>query len=166
MYNKLRELAKEYLKARQEFLIKSEKIEELKGNDNIVGRIGELVAIQFLQDRGIGAIKNSSQVQKGYDLTANNGKNKISVKIITAENKSGRTTKIKNPWTDLVLITLNSAYTVEKIGFIKNVDLKKAVLSGVLKSEEPYASRKLLDKGSVFDLFGTIWEGDSVKKYL
>ena len=67
-YNQLKHLAREYLKARHIFLNAASKLPDLHGNDNIVGRIGELIAIQFLRDQGRLVEKNLSAVQKGFDL--------------------------------------------------------------------------------------------------
>ena len=48
--NELKVLAKNYFFARQSFLSAiSHDHPELGGNDNIVGRIGEFIALQFLE---------------------------------------------------------------------------------------------------------------------
>ena len=68
-------------------------------------------------DQGRKVTKNSNRVQKGFDLIADDV-HQISVKIITAENKFGRTTRIKEPWSELIFIKLNSEYKVDIIGHI------------------------------------------------
>lgn len=163
-YDQLKRLAREYLKARHIFLKAALKLPDLHGNDNIVGRIGELVAIQFLRDQKRKVEKNASAVQKGFDLMTSD-KKMISVKTITAENKSGRTTKIKDPWDELVLITLNEKYKVDKIGHIKNSQLQKIFNQGGITSLEPYATRKLLEDGVLFSE-KNIYQGKKVLKYL
>ncbi len=82
------------MRARRKFRRAADKIPELNGNDNLVGRIGEFIALQFLQIklRRKKLVRNTSAVQKGYDIIADG--EKISVKIITSENLSGRTTPI------------------------------------------------------------------------
>lgn len=112
--SKLKKVCKNYLKARREFLDISNQQNELFGNDNIVGRIGEFIAIQFLRNYSRVPIKNLNKTQKGYDLLCNN--KKISVKTITCENLTKRTTRIKDPWDELVLIEL-------KEGKLKKLDI-------------------------------------------
>lgn len=164
-YDKLKELAKSYLEARHVFLTAARTLPDLGGNDNIVGRIGELVAIQFLRDQGRVVIKNTNAVQKGYDLTTDIGE-QISVKVITAENKKGRTTKIKMPWSELILIKLNSHYKVDRIGIIKRMDFDKALNAGLIKTDEPYADIKMLASQGLFGKHGNCYSGKEVAHYL
>ncbi len=164
-YKKLKDLAIDYLAARHKFLKSSNEFEELSGNDNIVGRIGELIAIQYLRDQGRIVKKNSNPVQKGYDLIADEV-HQVSVKIITAENKFGRTTRIKQPWNELIFIKLNSTYQVDIIGHINLDGFLKAIRDGFLKGNEPYADIKLLRDEGLFEKYGTRINGKSVKRYL
>jgi len=163
-YTELRNLAKAYLEARHIFLKAASSLPDLHGNDNIVGRIGELVAIQFLRDQGRVLEKNASPVQKGFDLLTSD-KRMISVKVITAENKSGRTTRIKEPWDEFLLITLNDKYRVDKLGHTTKAQLKKAFYKGTISSLEPYTTRKLLENRILFPA-RQVFSGKKVLKYL
>ena len=164
-YNNLKRLAKNYLKARHTFLTESKELPDLSGNDNIVGRIGELVAIQYLRNQGRTVIKNLNPVEKGYDLKTDK-EEQISVKIITAENKRGRTTRIKQPWTELIFIKLNHLYEVDTIGHITKTAFSKALEDGILKTQEPYTDIKLLADNGLFDLYGERKTGKDVTDYL
>ena len=48
-HNRRKDICRDYLKARQNFLRIANEDEILKGNDNIIGRIGEFIAFQFLE---------------------------------------------------------------------------------------------------------------------
>ena len=160
----LQKLAKEYLSARQQFLSAiREDHPELGGNDNIVGRIGEFVALQFLRrsNREVSKCKNATN--KGFDIECSNGR-QISVKTITAESKTGRTTKLKQPWHELIMIYIGDNYEVEKIGHIHIEDFKIAVREKII-SEDPVANRRFFENG-LFSRFGTIYSGEQVKDYL
>lgn len=117
-----------------------------------------------MRDQGRLVEKNASAVQKGFDLLTSD-KKMISVKTITAENKNGRTTKIKDPWDELILITLNEKYEVDKIGYIKKSELQKVFKQDGITSLEPYATRKLLEDGILFSQ-ENIYQGKKVLKYL
>ena len=85
-----------------------------------------MIAIKYLETTGRKAEKCSSKVNKGYDLECDG--NKISVKLITAENRKGKTTQLKQPWTELILITLNKTYEVDRLGHIRpRIAFKKAL---------------------------------------
>jgi hypothetical protein len=161
MYEDLKHLAKDYLKARQHFLVQSAKHTELAGNDNIIGRIGEMIAIKYLESVGRKANKCLSKVNKGYDLECNG--NKISVKLITAENKNGKTTQLKQPWTELILITLGNSYEVERLG---HITLDQFMKSAYSTSNFPIANRKMLEDNELFQVYGTLQKGNDVKDYL
>ena len=66
--SKRKEICRNYLKARSEFLELANTDEILKGNDNIIGRIGEFIAFQFLEEKG----RNPQTVLRlnnpGYDM--------------------------------------------------------------------------------------------------
>ena len=89
------------------------------------------------------------------------------MKIITAENKSGRTTRIKEPWSELIFITLNSDYKVDILGHLKKDQFNKALDDGFIKAEEPYADIKLLKDNGLFDKYeGVRLIGKDVEDYL
>lgn len=167
MYNRneLKCLAKRYLSARQEFLSAiREDHPELGGNDNIVGRIGEFIALQFLNDNNRDVTKCKSATNKGYDLVCSEDR-QISVKTITAESKTGRSTQLKQPWQELIMIYIGKSYEVEIIGHIHIEDYNIA-LSQQFVRENQVADKKLLLEGGLFSKFGKLYFGESVKNYL
>lgn len=162
---KLKKLARDYLIARKRFRDAADKIPELAGNDNIIGRIGEFIAIQFLEHKlKRKAFKNKNMVQKGYDINAN-GK-KVSVKTITSENKSGITSPIKDPWDELIIIELGKNSKVKQIGYISRDKFKKALKEKFLKNPNPSVSRSMLKKKRLFGKYGQIFTSKDIGKYL
>lgn len=95
-------VAKDYLNARQHFLRESPQ-ELLGGNDNFIGRIGELLAMLYLsQYHGLDLTRprggESNKSKKAVDLVTRwNTKDEVwwSVKAITAENSKGMTSIYK-----------------------------------------------------------------------
>lgn len=163
-YDNLKNVARNYLDARHQFIEDARYHPELSGNDNIIGRIGEMIAVEFLFRTGCIAKKNLNKTQKGYYLETEDG-SKISVKIITHENVNGRTSKIRKPWSELILIALKQNYRVDRIGFIKAFDFQRAVQDGVIK-EEPYVNKKMLEDNGLFKKYGQLLHGDIVNEYL
>lgn len=159
-YELTTQLAKKYLQARREFLMEADKIPELSGNDNIVGRIGELIALQFLEKQNRSVTKVKNKVNKGFDLTCTEGSS-ISVKLITTENKSGRTTKLKQPWSELILISLNDLYLVDRIGHITCERFQEAQADRLI-TQNAYADRKYLNNGHLFEKYGSLYQGIDV----
>lgn len=167
MYNRneLKSLAKRYLSARQEFLSAiREDHPELGGNDNIVGRIGEFIALQFLDNNNRVVTKCKSATNKGYDIVCSENR-QISVKTITVESKTGRSTQLKQPWQELIMIYIGENYEVEIIGHIHIEDYNIALSQQVVK-ENQVADKKLLLEGGLFSKFGKLYFGESVKNYL
>ena len=67
----------------------------LKGNDNYIGRIGEMVAMRYLQQHHglqLKDIKGRNKSRKSVDLKA--GDTWWSVKCVTDESKTGRTSPL------------------------------------------------------------------------
>ncbi len=162
-FNEMKSIANDYLKARETFIKRSRDFHELDGNDNIIGRIGEYIALKYLNSCGRIVSKCPNKVNKGFDLKCKEG-GKISVKLITAENKSGRTTTLKQPWTELIIIRLSPAYKVDRIGHIQYD--KFSQVQDQYFGKEAYANRKLLDDGGLFAKYGTLLKGDEVANFL
>ena len=158
--------AKNYLKARQDFLTIAEKTDWLFGNDNLVGRIGEFIAYQYLHDYNRRPKRPTSKTEKGFDFICDNGQVKVSVKTITAENKIGSTTIITEPWDELILITINDKRKIDKFGIITKEQFHKAVDSGHIKSKTPYARRTMVGPKGLITKFGTIIEQKITNNYL
>lgn len=163
--DELKSLAKEYLSARQKFLSAIRQDHpELGGNDNIVGRIGEFIALQFLHNSNRKVEKCKNATNKGYDIICSTGR-QISVKTITAESKTGRSTKLKQPWQELIMIYIDKNYEVEIIGHIHIEDYTIA-LSQKFIGENQVADKKLLLKDGLFSIYGKLYIGESVTNYL
>ena len=163
--SELQKLAKKYLSARKDFLSAIRQDHpELGGNDNIVGRIGEFIALQFLTNKNRTVTKCKSATNKGYDILCSAGR-QISVKTITGESKTGRTTKLKQPWQELVMIYIGKDYEVEKIGHIHIEDFNVAVTQKFIKLNA-IADKKYLLEGGLFSKFGKLYSGEAVKNFL
>ena len=162
---KLKKLARDYLIARKKFRDAADKIPELAGNDNIIGRIGEFIAMQFLEHKlKRKAVRNTNMVQVGYDINSN-GK-KVSVKTITSKNKRGSTTKVKDPWDELIIIELGENSKVKQIGYINRNKFKKALKEKFLKNPNPTVSRSMLKKERLFGKYGQIFTSKDIGEYL
>lgn len=162
----LKKLARDYLVARKKFRHAADKAPELNGNDNIIGRVGEFIAVQFLEHKIKRRLvsRNENMVQVGYDIKAD-GK-KVSVKIITSENKSGRTTPIKDHWDELIIIELGVNSKVSQIGFISRDKFDEAVKDNLFRNSHPTASRSMLKDGGLFSRYGRIFTGKDLGNYL
>lgn len=159
-------IAKNYLKARQDFLLVAEKTDWLFGNDNLVGRIGEFIAFQYLREHDRDPKRPRIKTEKGYDFLCDAGKVRVSVKTITSENKAGSTTIISEPWDELILITLDSDLKIHKLGTITKEQFQKALDSGHLKSARPYARRTMVGTKGLISKFGRIINDEITINYL
>ena len=159
-------IAKNYLKARQDFLTIAEKTHWLFGNDNLVGRIGEFIAYQYLHEHNRDPKRPKSKTEKGYDFLCDKGKVRVSVKTITSENKAGSTTIISEPWDELILITINSKSEIEKFGIITKDQFQKAIDRGHIKSKTPYARRTMVGQKGLISIYGTIINQQITMNYI
>ena len=163
---KYKTTAKNYLEARKSFLAVANKTDWLFGNDNLVGRIGEFIAYQYLHEHKRNPRRPKRKTEKGYDFICDNGKTKVSVKTITFENKAGSTTIISEPWDELILITINDKVKVEKLGIITKSQFLEAIQNGHLKSKSPYARRTMVGRNGLINKFGKIVNQEITDKYL
>ncbi|MFL5763871.1 MAG: hypothetical protein ACJ77K_08025 [Bacteroidia bacterium] len=164
-YKTLKKLAVDYLSARKAFLEKSRDIDSLKGNDNIMGRIGELVALQYFEkEHNLTLTKAKSKVEKNYDLCSSDMKTRVSVKLISCENGIGQTTKVTGDWTDFVLVHLKD-YKVIEIGHVSRKRFEDAVQDKRI-SASPLTRRTMLQPEHLFGKYGRIINGSKVKDYL
>lgn len=97
-----KELSEQYLKARADFKTYADTNPLLQGNDNFIGRIAEMLVIEhfFEQDKNLCVSRPGSQSNKGIDLRISDHsgvERDISVKCITHESKSGRSSGIRWP---------------------------------------------------------------------
>ena len=148
----------QYIKARIKFYqMQGIHPDYLKGNDNVIGVIGvigEYYAMLYLEFQGRNPVKVENRNQKGYDLYCE--KRKISVKVVTAENKTQMTGRIKDEWDELVLIILNENYKPKKIGHLMRKGYKKARIENPKLSKEPYAKATMLGKKGVIGKYGKV----------
>ena len=152
MQNGFKSANKKLLGARFELLKIAETESCLKGNDNIIGsRIGEYIAIKYYERKGIKTKKAESTTNPGYDLTyiVDGHIRKISVKLISGENKYGMTTRLKTDWDDFILIELTKDYGISRIGIMKNENFNK-IQKKIGYSEQPQVRRTMLsEKGMI-----------------
>jgi hypothetical protein len=161
---KRKQLCLNYLKARQEFLNVANEDEVLQGNDNIIGRIGEAIAHSFLeyQERKPIVVKNQSN--PGFDIICEADGAKISVKMITSENKTGSTSKIRHKWTELIGIELDQDLKVKRLGIITRENFKiEQKRRG--RVSEPNFSRAMLKENGVFNVAGRLYNEIELEKF-
>ncbi|MCB0631276.1 MAG: hypothetical protein KDD15_16120 [Lewinella sp.] len=159
---KLKNTAKEYLIARKKFLDIANDTIELSGNDNIIGRIGEFIAYQLLKSQGRCPTKNQNKSERGYDLTCDNGI-KVSVKTITHENETQRTTRIKEPWDELIFVQLNAFAEVERIGILTKSEFEFARTQSKKYGLTPYCQLTMLNPKGLIGKYGTVLQKNELE---
>ena len=153
-FEKLKQASKDYLLARKKFLDIANATSELSGNDNIVGRIGEFIAYQFLYNRN--PRKNSNKSEKGFDIVCDDNV-KVSVKTITHENQLGRTTRIKQPWDELLLIEIDITCSVTRIGHLTSIQFDNARHLWPNLSKVPYCKSSMLNPNGLIGKYGKVY---------
>jgi len=151
----------DYLRARNKLLsIAARHPDLLAGNDNIIGRIGEYLAVTHLKQRGRQAKKVRSKSQQGHDLL--DGSIRISVKIITNENSAGRTMRLTEPWDELLVIDLDTISLAYRIGHLLKPQFEMACRQNPGWSRHPIVKRTMLGPGGLIGKYGTVASGHSV----
>ena len=161
-FNRLRKLSKDYLIARNNFLKVANATELLNGNDNIMGRIGEFIALQFLEYHGRNPRKNICTSNKGFDIECGDG-SLVSVKMITSENKTKRTSRIKEPWSELIVIKLNNLFEVDHLGILTKDQFKKALNENKNWGKRPYCKLSMLNPNGLIGKYGVIYNKESLR---
>jgi hypothetical protein len=123
------------------------------GNDNIIGRIGEFIALRFLELRGQSPRKHKSSSNEGFDLYE--GRRKTQVKVITEENKTGRTTRLPKEWHQFILIELGSKYKCIRIGMLTSAQHRRARQANSRLSSRPFAARTMLNANGLISRYGS-----------
>lgn len=138
-----------YLQARKLILELGETYpDRIGGNDNIIGRIGEFIALRFLEAEGQRPTKVDGGSNRGYDLIE--GTTKTQVKVITTENQNGRTVRLKKPWNQFVLIELGEHYKPVRIGLISESQHEVALSENPKWSRNPFVKLTMMgDKGLI-----------------
>lgn len=129
-------VSNDYLAARKAFSAIADSNDWLKGNDNYIGRIGEMVAMRYLQKHyglQFEDIKGRNKSRKSVDLKA--GDTWWSVKCVTDESKTGRTSPYHTfqrrgqpdvwVWPPLIIVRIEymrtAAVTVSGIAYPKGL---------------------------------------------
>jgi len=93
--------AAHYLRAREQFHECVKRCGSLlEGNDNFIGRISEMLVMDHLLSEGYTVERPSSKSNKGFDLEKSKDEgepSRVSVKCITWENQSERSSKVVLP---------------------------------------------------------------------
>ncbi|RBP28402.1 hypothetical protein DFR65_10718 [Oceanihabitans sediminis] len=164
MNRERKKLCLDYLKARKAFLDVANEDEVLHGNDNIIGRIGEAIAHSFLEQMERRPKVITHQSNPGYDIICEHDNSKISVKMITAENKYGHTSKIKPNWDELIGIELGADLKVKNFGLITKEAFYEE-LKRRNQSSEPNFSRSMFKENGLFALGGIRFPKELIEKY-
>jgi hypothetical protein len=162
-YSQLKQVARDYLQARHKFLTQSASYPELAGNDNLMGRIGEMIAVQFLRSQGRTVDKYEAANHAITDLRVIEADNKevsVSVKLISAENKLGRTTVLKHGWDEFILVELQPNYDVKRLGWLDRKNLASDMGESFSQSA-PITTRRMLDPDGLIGRFGRVYSVDN-----
>lgn len=157
----IQEAIEHYLQARARLLALGERYpERFGGNDNIIGRIGEFVALRFLERQGYKPRKAQGKSNPGYDLLE--GERRIQVKAISQENRKGRSVRLTDPWDLLVLIELGDGYRPVRIGMLTREEHNQARTADKRLSAAPVVRLGMLSKTGLIGKHGKVFEGDQV----
>jgi hypothetical protein len=159
-YTQLKAMACEYLQARHQFLTKSATYPELAGNDNLMGRIGEMVAVQFLRSLGRNVDKHEASNYPITDLAVaekDGAIRLVSVKLISAENKLGTTTRLKFGWDEFILVELQANYEVKRLGWLNIEDVRSQGFEALVENS-PITRRTMLNQKGIIGRFGRVYD--------
>jgi hypothetical protein len=150
-----------YLKARHELLeLGRHYPERIGGNDNMIGRIGEFIALRFLEELGQHPVKVEGKSNPGYDLIED--EIQTQVKVITEENQKGRNVRLVEPWNQLVFIELGTNYKPVRIGLITKSQLMLACTENPNWSPSPIIKRTMLGPKGLIGKYGRIYQGSEL----
>ena len=150
-----------YLQSRHELLLLGKTYPaRIGGNDNIIGRIGEFIALRFLESLGQRPLKVEGSSNPGYDLIE--GTVQTQVKVITEENQKGRNVRLTEPWTQLVLVELGVHYKPTRIGLLTKSQLHQSCHDNSRWSVTPYVKRSMLGSKGLIGRYGRVYEGGEV----
>ena len=159
--SEIQEGIEKYLHARKNILeLGRNHPERIGGNDNIIGRIGEFIALRFLESLGQKPEKILHSSNPGYDLVENNIQTQV--KVITSENKKGKNVRLKKPWNQFVLIELGEHYKPKKIGVLTEAQHQTALSENDGWSQTPVTKLSMLGPKGLIGRYGTIYEKNEV----
>lgn len=151
-----------YLRGRHDLLeLSKEHPGRIGGNDNIIGRIGEFIALRFLEAKGQKPVKVEGSSNPGFDLV-DDRKIRTQVKVITAENIRGRSVRLQDPWDQLVLIELGDGYQPIRIGVLSKHEHTRACEENAGWSATPIVRRSMLGSKGIVGRYGRVYEGDEI----
>lgn len=104
------------------------------------------------------------QANPGCVIICEHDNSRISVKMITSENKYGRTSKINPNWDELIGVELGDNLKVKNFGLIT----KEAFIEEQKRknqSLEPSFSRAMFKENGIFVLAGTLFPIEQIEKY-
>lgn len=157
----IQEAIDKYLQARHELLLLGrEHPSRIGGNDNIIGRIGEFIALRFLEKLGQNPVKVKGASNPGYDLI--DGALKTQVKVMTEENQNGRNVRLTEPWNQLVLIELGEHYKPKRIGLLTREQHTLSCRDNTTWSATPYVKRTMLGPKGLIGRYGRVYTSDEV----
>ena len=81
---------------------------------------------------------------------------RIQVKVISHENKRGRSTRLKGRWSELLLIELGPDYRQSRIGHLRAKDYAKARKKDKRFSETPLVRRSMLGNKGLIRQYGEV----------
>lgn len=131
---------------------------EFGGNDNLVGRIGEYLALGFLRTLGQAPRRPTILSNPGYDFIE--GEILTQVKTITPENIAGRLSRLKDPWTQLVIIVLDESHQPQKIGVLTAEQHAQALRDHPTWSKNPVIRRSMLASTGIVGRYGTVYSSN------
>lgn len=150
-----------YLQARHELLLLGKEYpSRIGGNDNIIGRIGEFIALRFLESLGQKPVKLETSSNPGHDFIE--GDVQTQVKVISEENKKGRNVRLVEPWTQLVVIELGEGYKPHRIGVLAKEQFRQACSENATWCATPYVKRTMLGKNGLIGRYGRVYTGDEI----
>lgn len=161
----IQESINKYLEARKSILAIGKKYpERIGGNDNIIGRIGEFIALLFLESIGQNPRMVESSSNPGYDFIQ--GERKTQVKVITSENQRGVGNPLKEGWTQFILIELGDNYIheniPEKIGLITEAQHKEALDEDKELKPVPTVKLTMLGPDGLFGRYGKVYDKNEI----
>lgn len=118
----------------------------------------------FLEQEGRKPKVVKHQSNPGYDIECEHENSKISVKMITAENKYGRTSKINPNWDELIGIELDEDLEVKNFGVITRADFLEEQ-KRKNQSTAPNFSRTMFKENGVFNIAGRLLTIKEIVQY-
>lgn len=151
-----------YIKARRELLEQGEQYpQRIGGNDNIIGRIGEFIALRFLERLGQQPVKMLQKNNRGFDLKE--GSIRTQVKVITAENQRGGTVPLRGDWEQFLLIELDEDYRPVRVGLLTSDQHEQAKREDARRSATPTVARRMLNDNGLIGHYGQVWARQALR---